>query len=228
MEIELPAKKYYTFLELAARLQCSELDLRHLVIEKQIMPSIYLPSGIYSECQIRCDEVQGVSNCWAFPIEEYGEEEADSKVIRTKLRGFHFLIFPVQISANNCEFHFASETMLWHDDSEICYGLEESCDLDNVIKNGVVMAIELARFEALHNENLKLIHVEKPLGTKERNTLMTIISVLCKVANLDLTKPAKTAGLIKNTAASMGVSIGETTIEGYIKKIPDVIAGHMK
>lgn len=68
----------------------------------------------------------------------------------------------------------------------------------------------------------------KPLGTIERNTLLTIIAVLCKEAKLDYTKHAKIAGLIESAAAKMGVDIGETTIEGHLKKIPGALATRMK
>ena len=68
----------------------------------------------------------------------------------------------------------------------------------------------------------------KPPGTIERNTLLTIIAALCKDAGYDHTKHAKTAGLIQSTADKMGVSIGETTIEGHLKKIPDALATRMK
>ena len=57
---------------------------------------------------------------------------------------------------------------------------------------------------------------------------MTIIAVLCKEAKLDYAKAAKTAGLIQSTAAGMGLSIGETTIEGHLKKIPNALATRMK
>lgn len=69
---------------------------------------------------------------------------------------------------------------------------------------------------------------EKPLATRERNTLLTIIAVLCKEANLDPTKPAKTAGMILHTATGMGLQIGETTIETHLKRIPDALESRMK
>lgn len=69
---------------------------------------------------------------------------------------------------------------------------------------------------------------EKPLGTRERDTLLTIIAALCKEAKIPYDKPAKAAGMIQSTAAAMGVSIGETTIEGHLKKIPDALATRMK
>lgn len=68
----------------------------------------------------------------------------------------------------------------------------------------------------------------RPLLKRERDVLLSIIAVLCKEAKLDAAKHAKTAGLIASTAASMGVNIGESTIEGHLKKIPDALAGRMK
>jgi hypothetical protein len=87
-------------------------------------------------------------------------------------------------------------------------------------------------------QNLKIAHLERrsnhaigdtrPLLTIERNTLLTVIAVLCKEAKLDYAKAAKTAGLIQSTAAGMGLSIGETTIEEHLKKIPNALATRMK
>lgn len=70
--------------------------------------------------------------------------------------------------------------------------------------------------------------LNKAVSTRERNTLLAIIGVLCKEAGFDYTKSAKTAGLIESTAARLGVSIGETTIEGHLKKVSDAMATRMK
>lgn len=69
---------------------------------------------------------------------------------------------------------------------------------------------------------------DTPLGARERNTLLCIIGALCKEAKFDYKTHAKTAGLIQSTAAGMGVSIGETTIEGHLKKISTALASRMK
>ena len=69
---------------------------------------------------------------------------------------------------------------------------------------------------------------EKPLLTRERNTLLTIIAALCKEAKYDYKTPAKTAGFIRGVMAGMGVDVGETTIEGYLKKIPDALESRAK
>ena len=98
-----------------------------------------------------------------------------------------------------------------------------------IYENQLVSAYPFALVSA---PQLKVIDeksdVEKPLSNRERDTLLTIIATLCKDAGYDYTKAAKTAGLIQSTAATMGVSIGETTIEGHLKKIPDALATRMK
>jgi len=68
----------------------------------------------------------------------------------------------------------------------------------------------------------------KPLETRERNTLLSIIGVLCKEAGYDCSRPAKAAANIQSTAAQMGISLGESTIEGHLKKVADALATRMK
>ena len=93
-----------------------------------------------------------------------------------------------------------------------------------------LLTIKRDSFDAWHAENFgeESPLPEKPLSTIERNTLLTIIAVLCEEARLDYSKPAKTANLIADTAARMGLAIGESTIEGHLKKIPGALETRMK
>ncbi len=88
----------------------------------------------------------------------------------------------------------------------------------------------VAKLSALQGERDSLAammdrHTEqqKTLTTTERNTLLTIIAVLCKEAKLDYNTASKTAEFVQSTAAAMGVSIGETAIRDHLKKIPDAL-----
>ena len=69
---------------------------------------------------------------------------------------------------------------------------------------------------------------EKPLTTRERNTLLAIIAALCNEAKIDHTKPSKAADYILSTADKMGLSISKRGIEEHLKKIPDMLASRMK
>lgn len=76
--------------------------------------------------------------------------------------------------------------------------------------------------------NQATINERDCLKTRERNTLLTIIAALCKEAKIDYNTASKAANLIQGAAASLGVNIGETTIEGHLKKIPDALESRMK
>ena len=70
--------------------------------------------------------------------------------------------------------------------------------------------------------------LDKHLDTRERNTLLAIIGVLCKEAKIPYESHSKAANLIHRTAERMGVSIGETTIEGHLKKVREALGTRMK
>lgn len=63
----------------------------------------------------------------------------------------------------------------------------------------------------------------KSVGTRQLNNLLTVIAAACEYGRLDFKTPAKTAGVIRQTMSGMGVDVGETTIEGYLKKIPKAL-----
>ncbi len=90
----------------------------------------------------------------------------------------------------------------------------------------VVRTVALTKF--IQSLNVDGNADEKPLLTRERNTLLVMIGLLCELADLNLTKPAKTAGSIHNAAALKGIDIGETTIEEHLKKVNKALEGKTK
>ena len=69
---------------------------------------------------------------------------------------------------------------------------------------------------------------EKPLGTIERKTLLTIIAVLAKAAKLDVKSPGKTAQYIEGLTDEMGVHVSKRAIEDHLKNIPNALETRMK
>lgn len=101
---------------------------------------------------------------------------------------------------------------------------QEPISLNDVMKNGVAMADEVSRFERSYARPVEGSNFAKSeIGSKERNILLSIIAVLCGDLKIDYNRPAKAANLIKDSATKMGVSIGESTIEGHLKKIPEAL-----
>ncbi|WIT10759.1 hypothetical protein PFX98_17825 [Paucibacter sediminis] len=61
------------------------------------------------------------------------------------------------------------------------------------------------------------------LRTRERNTLVALIGVLCKEQGINCQRPAAAAATLKSMTAAHGLSIGESTIESVMKKVPEAI-----
>jgi len=106
---------------------------------------------------------------------------------------------------------------------QTAYHFSDACSLGadcmRVVRTSEILALQ---------SRLNGSPLEKPLANRERDTLLAIIATLCKDAGYDYKKPAKTAGIIQSSAAEMGVAIGETTIEGHLKKIPEALEVRMK
>lgn len=232
MTIKLPARSYLTLQELAVRWECTENDLRDLIISGQLKPS-YIINHVAQKVRFHA-ETDDAGAYWLPRTTATFED--DDGTLRGKLydtSGPYYLLHPEVTSALNCQFILFSKDrdhVQGEDDRNICFMLTgenewKVISLDMVFQNGMVQLSEVARFE---EPKVKTPFNEDPLNTRERNTLLTVIAALCKEAGLDYNKPAKTAGMIQSTAAKMGLSIGESTIEGHLKKIPNAIASRMK
>lgn len=81
---------------------------------------------------------------------------------------------------------------------------------------------------ALRDGGVKASLSDRPLSGRERDTLLTIIAVLCQEAKIPYEKPSKAAGMLLGTAALMGVSISETTIETHLKRARSALESRMK
>jgi len=95
-------------------------------------------------------------------------------------------------------------------------------------RNGLPPLDEELRFAEAEQAVSTVLTPDRPLGTRERNTLLCIIAALCKDLGYEHTKHAKTAGLILSTATGMGLSLGETTIENKLKEIANALECRMK
>lgn len=58
---------------------------------------------------------------------------------------------------------------------------------------------------------------------KERITLLIVIAALCKQLSLDISNPSIAAGFIENLTMRNGTHIAASTIEDYLKRIPEVL-----
>jgi hypothetical protein len=63
----------------------------------------------------------------------------------------------------------------------------------------------------------------KPLGGRERATLLVLIAALCKELRLDISAPSKAAGLIEGLTMRKGAHIPASAIEDHLGRIPKAL-----
>ena len=61
--------------------------------------------------------------------------------------------------------------------------------------------------------------LDKPLKERERTTLLAIIAAMAAEAKIDLSHPTTVASSVVARLQLMGIRLGQTTVEGHLKKV---------
>lgn len=176
MAFKLPAKTYLSLHDLVTRWECTENDVRDLIVRGELRPS-YIINHVAKKVRFYLSS-EDVGTYWQ--SKTVGTYEDDDGTPRPKLyttEGAYYLLHPDVTSALNCNFWYFSqdrEHVKGEEDINICFMLtrrgewEHGVTLDMVFKNGMVMLEELMRFEEPQIENIR---TEKPIETREHNAL---------------------------------------------------------
>ena len=85
----------------------------------------------------------------------------------------------------------------------------------------VVRTSELRALEARTSEPDQ--KAERPLGRRERTTLLVIIAALAELAKIDVTKPAKAGATIESQTSLLGAQVSSRAIQDHLKLIPEAL-----
>lgn len=103
-----------------------------------------------------------------------------------------------------------------------------SLTLDEHDYQFVIRAEELTRFiESSRDQSPEEINKEKPLGAKERNTLLTIIGALCKQLDIDPSARGVTTSVQKMLDLN-GTPLSEDTVLKYLNQVSDAVEKRRK
>lgn len=222
MAIKLPKRNFVTFPEVCERWQCSENDIRELIIEEQLKPSFFLGNQSGYFIDFKYDDT-----IFGSRIVKKLRFEPEHQLVPN--RDLFYLRDPRRVGALDCDFRFCS----WSPDSaktesndpdeltsnsqvEWCL-LDNRISLEEVLSSGVVTNIEIARFEA------KLKHSsEKTLATRERKSLLTIIAALCEPAGINYAaRGAATEIAVLTSQVCSGLD--PETVMKVLRAIPDAL-----
>jgi hypothetical protein len=73
------------------------------------------------------------------------------------------------------------------------------------------------------NSEVPSAHVDRPVGTRERRTMLVIMEILARLAEVDTTKPYAAAETIRHAAETFGLTIDSKTIAKKLEEIPDAL-----
>jgi hypothetical protein len=65
--------------------------------------------------------------------------------------------------------------------------------------------------------------LQRPLGRRERDSLLVVIAALARLARIDVAKPSKAAAVIEGETSRMGSRVAARTIEDHLKRIPEAL-----
>lgn len=135
---------------------------------------------------------------------------------------------------------WAEELFIWYENYEV-YQSHYNVGSDEVIRkltSDAVIHETRRRMEAilglpydsalLDDQNRVPICEQKPMGARERNTLLIIIAALAKEARIDLSKPSKAGAFIANLTEIIGAPVDHSTIEQKIKLIANALESRAK
>ena len=70
--------------------------------------------------------------------------------------------------------------------------------------------------------------LDRPLGERERTTLLTIIAALALEAEIDISKPSKAGGIIETRTIELDARVSARSIEDHLKRIPEALERRSK
>jgi len=203
--IKLPTKRWFTFSELSERWQCTPLDIVKLLIDGALVPSYHFSDNF----KVYSMQYEGAGQSGNLILEEVCEVVKGGlveEVLETR-QGFFYLMRPEVISPRDCRFHLFSEVRECSEFGDRCFQIPNPIPFSEVFDFGVVMATEVAAFEAFQCTN---VSAEKPLGNRERGTLLNIIGALLELIQSPRkgrdSEAAVIAELVNNYPEKSGIS----------------------
>ena len=114
---------------------------------------------------------------------------------------------------------------LQHPGSETTFGRMAFSPLPNSVLLGVRRQALDAVAASLPSPSLKpggaTDTLDKPLGERERVTLLTVIDALAHETGIDISMPSKAGSIIEALTEKLGARVSARTIENHLKRIQD-------
>ena len=209
-------------------------DVLRLVLDGHLELSIQLPAKTTASCQKLDDDAPNaprthgtINGVWDVPM--VGRARSQIENDYQWQRGG--LCVPKEAPLGALVKH-KQENLL----CEIPPGRAESrfsSQLESEFPEGSVLGVRRSALEAFIQRHAPVPAptsdpLDKPLGQRERTTLLTIIAALAKEANVDVSKPVKSGQIISALAAAMGLEVAPNTVAGHLRTLRKTLSGETR
>ena len=152
---------YLSISEVQERWGVGENDLRRLILSRQLVPSYFFSAEVAKIVECFYSEDQDGTIIWIPKLmanELHVEDPGLSPYKLVWVYGFHFLVKPYQTGPLSCDFVILSQDRDYREETGgecLWYSSKTNptISLDEVIKNGALMASEIKRFEHLQQRS---------------------------------------------------------------------------
>ena len=181
MTIKLPNRTYFTFAEVLSRWQCTDNDIRNLILTGTLVPSLRINGSIIPFVWTK-DQSDG----WIFTDTRQDQNGTD---VTEWANDFYYVVNWRERGPFKGDSHVLSKARAHTFRTGQYYLIHVPITdevrvftIGEVMQKGVVMADELALVERDLRHPEDQVKNEKPLATTERSMLLTIIGVLANAA----------------------------------------------
>ena len=207
-------------------------DVLRLVLDEQLKLSIDLPAKTTAHCRKLGEDApdapwtpRTIDGVWDVPIFGRGKSQIEHDYQWERAR----LYVPKEAPAG----------ALVKQDDLVCRVLLDSGESsiwprpESEFPQGSVLGV---RRPALEEFIRQLVPVQaptsdpldKPLGQRERTTLLTIIAALAKEAKVDVTKPVKSGQIISSLIEAIGYEVAPNTVAGHMRTLRKTLFGETR
>ncbi len=206
----------------------SASDVLRLVLDGQLKLSIHLPAKTTARCRKLDDEApdapqthRTIDGVWDVPMRGRGKSQIEHDYQWERGR----LYVPKE----------APVGALAEQDDLLCQVPPDRGESGlsprpaSEFPRGSVLVVRRPAFEAFIRQHVPVQaptagSLDRPLGERERATLLTVIAALAKTAGIDVSQPSKASGQIEAlTTQALGIRIPARTVENHLKAIPDAL-----
>ena len=203
-------------------------EVLRLVLDGHIKLSIYLSAKTTASCRKRDDDApdarqtsRTIDGVWDVPMVGRGKSQIEHDC-QWQRDG---LYVPQDVPAG----------ALVEQDDLVCQVLLDSGESgfslrpESEFPQGSVLGVRRPALEAFIRQHVPAqaptsASLDRPLGERERATLLTVIAALAKTAGIDVSQPSKASGQIEAmTIQALGIRIPARTVENHLKAIPDAL-----